>query len=261
MADLPLGEVQVRPRTLDQDEAFRRGEASPVLGEEVRLHGTDYPSLGTVHAPVGGRLALFAHLWGHITNDPFILSVVAQGFKITLNQGFPGVLRQVTNTPRDPVAQATIWTEISSLLGKKAIVQVDDFPSLCLSPIFVIPKRSGGLRVILNLKKINLYIPPQPFRMENLPVILPQLTADDWAVTIDLQDAYLHVPIHPESHRLLGFQYLNQTFLYQVLPFGLKDSPWVFTKIVATLISFFRRRGLRVFLFCYLDIWLLVAPS
>ena len=64
--------------------------------------------------------------------------------------------------------------------------------------------------------------------MENLPVFLPHLSADDWALTIDLSDAYLHVLIHQDSLRLLGVQYLNQTFLYQVLPFGLKDSPWVF---------------------------------
>ena len=86
------------------------------------------------------------------------------------------------------------------------------FPNICCSEAL------GGLRVILNLKQINLFIPPQHFRMETLPAVLPQLTADDWAVTIDLKDAYLHVPMNPEPHRLLGFQYLNQTFLYQVLP-------------------------------------------
>ena len=97
---------------------------------------------------------------------------------ILLRIKFSGVLRQVTSTPRDSVVQTTIGTEISSLLVKEAIVQVDDFPRLCLSPIFVIPKRSGGLRVIVNLKQMNLYILPQHFRMENLPVILPQLTTD-----------------------------------------------------------------------------------
>ena len=72
-----------------------------------------------------------------------VLSVVTRGFKITLSPGFPGVLRQVTNIPRNPVARATIVTEISSLLKKKAIVQVNEFPILCLSPIFVVPKRQA----------------------------------------------------------------------------------------------------------------------
>ena len=77
-------------------------------------------------------------------------------------------------------------------------------------------------------------------------LVLNGLIADGWAVTIDLYDAYLHVPIHQDSPRLLGFQYLNQTFLYQVLPFGLKDSPGVFHQD-SSISNFLRRRGLRIF--------------
>ena len=123
----------------------------------------------------------------------------------------------------------------------------------------MIPKRSGGLRVILNLKAINVFIPPQHFRMETLVSILPTISPQDWAVSIDLRDAYLHVLIHQESRQLLGFQYQGRTFQYQVLPFGLKDSPWVFTRLVATLVAYLRCRGIRIH--HYLDDWLIVASS
>ena len=95
------------------DWASLLGEALPLLGED-RSPGSDFLSLNTVSSgPVGGRLALFAHQWEIVTNDPFILSIVSHGFKISLSPGFPGVLRQVTNIPGDPVARATILTEIS----------------------------------------------------------------------------------------------------------------------------------------------------
>ena len=162
-------------------------------------------------------------------------------------------------TPQDPKVVLRIQEEIRDLISKDAIVQIDDVPNLCLSPIFVIPKKSGDLRVILNLKEFNLFISTQHFRMETLSVILPQLSASDWAVSIDLQDAYLHIPIHPLSRRFLGFQFLGRTFQYRVLPFGLKVSPWVFTRVVATLVGHLRQLGLR--LFYYLDVWLLVAES
>ena len=123
----------------------------------------------------------------------------------------------------------------------------------------MIPKKSGDLRVILNLKEFNLFISTQHFRMETLNVILPQLSASDWAVSIDLKDAYLHIPVHPQSRRFLGFQFMDMTYQYKVLPFGLKDSPWVFTRVVATLVGHLRRLGIRVFY--YLDDWLLVAES
>ena len=80
--------------------------------------------------------------------------------------------------------------------------------------------------------------------MESLAAVLPQLHKDDWAVTLDLQDAYLHVPIHPSSRHLLCFAYKDQVYQYQVLLFGLKDSPWVFTRLVAVVIASLRQSGI-----------------
>ena len=48
-------------------------------------------------------------------------------------------------------------------------------------------------------------------RMETLNIILPNLRNEDWAVSIDLKEAYLHVPVHPLSRRLLGFKFLDKT--------------------------------------------------
>ena len=184
---------------------------------------------------------------------------MSRGFIIQLRDDFPGVLRKHTVTPRDPIACQSIANEVSSLLDKKAIAPTIDAPHLCLSPVFTVPKRSGGMRVILNLKQINKFIPDYHFRMETLSMILPQLKAGDWAVSIDLQDAYLHVPIHPESQYLLGFSFRDEYFQFKVLPFGLKPSPRVFTRLVATVVAHLRREGVRIFY--YLDDWLIVAES
>ena len=55
----------------------------------------------------------------------------------------------------------------------------------------------------------------------------------------------------------MDFQFMDMTYQCKVLPFGLIDSPWVFTRVVSTLVGLLRRLGLRVF--CYLDDWLLVT--
>ena len=135
--------------------------------------------------------------------------LISHGFRIFLNPDFPGVIRETTVAPRVSKALLSVQTEIRDLLSKATIVKIDDSPLLCLSPYFFFPKSSGVLRVILNLKQINIFIPPQPFRMETLNVILPHLSSQDWAATIDLKDAYLHVPIHRDSRRLLGFSFLD----------------------------------------------------
>ena len=120
------------------------------------------------YSPVGGRVSLFIQKWQVITSDSFILSVVKDGFKISVQSNFPGVIRKITVTPKDPKVILLIQEEIRDLISKNAIVQINDFPSLCLSPIFVIPKKSGDLSVILNLKAFNLFILTQHFRMETL---------------------------------------------------------------------------------------------
>ena len=136
------------------------------------------------------------------------------GFSNFSSKQFPGGVKGRHPTPRDPKAHLAICKEIQELIQRNAIVQVDNFPLLCLSPIFVIPKKKGDLRVILNLKKINVFISVQQhFRMETLNVILPDLRPQDWAVSLDLKDAYLHVPVHPQSRRLLGFRFLSKTYV------------------------------------------------
>ena len=52
--------------------------------------------------PVGGCLSLFVAQWQNITRDHFIISVVCQGFQISVPNNFPGVVQEVTVPPRDP---------------------------------------------------------------------------------------------------------------------------------------------------------------
>ena len=51
----------------------------------------------------------------------------------------------------------------------------------------------------------------------------------DWAVSIDLTDAYLHVPIHPQSRKYLHFVLGNQVFQFMALPCGMSLSLWILT--------------------------------
>ena len=97
------------------------------------------------------------------------------------------------------------------------------------------------------------------FRMETLASILPYLNPGDWTVSIDLKDAYHHVPIAAQSRDLLGFTFNGRVYRFKALPFGLKPAPRIFTRLVGCVAAFLRQRGLRIY--CYLDDWLLVAHS
>ena len=47
----------------------------------------------------------------------------------------------------------------------------------------------------------------ESFKMETVKSVRKSMANNDWAVSIDLTDAYLHIPIHPCSRKYLRFTY------------------------------------------------------
>ncbi len=84
--------------------------------------------------------------------------------------------------------------EVSSLLRKKAIEIVPDCDSCHVSGLFVIPKRTGGYRPIVNMKSRNKFIEYRHFKMEGIPVLKDIIRPLDFFTKIDLKDAYLPSP-------------------------------------------------------------------
>ena len=78
-------------------------------------------------------------------------------------------------------------------------------------------------------------------------------------VSLDLKDAYLQVPMHPESRKFLRFMVGGKVYQFKVLCFGLSTAPQVFTRVMSPVSAIFHRT--RVRLRRYLDDWLLQASS
>ena len=172
------------------------------------------------------------------------------------------MLVRPTPTPSDPLKRRALEGEISSLLLKRAIRVVPDQGTRTgfMSTFFLVPKKEADAwRPILNLKPLNRFIRPKRFRMETLRAILESIETPAWGASLDLRDAYLHVPIRAEHRKFLRFLYNGTLYEFGVLPFGLSTSPRVFTRVVRAIGAALRRRGLLIFQ--YLDDWLIVGRS
>ena len=75
-----------------------------------------------------------------------------------------------------------------------------------------------------------------------------------WATSIDLSDAYHHIPMRESSQVFLYFQVGKDRYKYLVLPFGLMPGPWLFTEVVKQMKRWAAANCL--VLFQYLDDWL-----
>jgi len=212
---------------------------------------------------VGGRLRGFAHVWRTIQPGDWVLQTVSQGYRIEFSSTPPsGNLMLRTPIPQLREKREALEKEVRDLLQKGAtrVATAQESTNLFRSSFFLAPKKPDRWRPILNLKPLNkAFIIPRKFRMETLVTITPFLKRGQWATSIDLKDAYLHVPVHKDHQRFLAFSYRNTDYVFRAMPFGLSTAPRVFTRISRTIVAFLRRRGFTVF--AYLDDWLIVGPS
>ena len=119
------------------------------------------------------------------------------------------------------------------------------------SRLFLVPKKNGKLRPVIDLSILNQYIRKQPFKMETFKSVRQWILVSDLAVSIDLMDAYLHVLIHPQSRKYLLFIYGHQVYQFTALPLGMSLSPWIFTKLMDVIAAHLRQHAIS--LFPYLD--------
>ena len=54
----------------------------------------------------------------------------------------------------------------------KVISEVDHHPNEFISPVFIVPKKDGEFRMILNLKELNQYIEYHHFKMDTFESVL-----------------------------------------------------------------------------------------
>ncbi len=97
------------------------------------------------------------------------------------------------------------------------------------SRYFLVPKKDGGLRLILDLRLLNYALMKRLFRMITLKQILPQICPGDWFMSLDLKDAYFHIQVAPYHRQFLIFAFEGVAYQYKVLPFGLSMAPRTFT--------------------------------
>ena len=211
-------------------------------------------------SPVGGRLSNFVEGWKRITNDPYVLSIVAKGYRLRFTS--PPLLRQIPweiRSPQDPKEVLGMREQITIMLQKNAITEVPQDSPGFYSNVFLVRKASGGWRPVIHLKNLNAHIHAPHFRMFTTSSVLSSVEKGDYAFKIDLQDAYFHVPIHPSSRKYLRFTFENKVYQFRVLPFGLNTAPQVFTRLGHTVTAYLHRQGVSVI--PYLDDWLVHHPD
>ena len=204
-----------------------------------------------------GRLQWCLANWQVLTTDPFVLGVV-KGLQIPFVKN-PVQQGTVFQYPLSPKESTLVEEEITSMLGKGAILEVTPVNCQFVSPLFLVPKKDGGQRPVINLKALNSCVLYQHFKMEGLHLLKDLIQPGDYMVKLDLKDAYFSVPVDPKHAPFLRFAWKDKLYQFQCMPFGLGPAPRVFTKIMKPIVALLRRLGLRIII--YLDDMILLNQT
>ena len=211
------------------------------------------------HVPQPSRLRACLHTWRAAGASRSQLADLALGVRWRWAAGKPPPKLRVPNPQLSSEQQQALRAEVARLLALGAVRRVHAPPHCCL-PVFLVQKASGSWRLIHDLRRVNSFLAVPRFRLEGLSAAPDLAQPGDLSATVDLKDAYLHIPVHRRFQRYLGFAVDGQFFVWTALPFGLALSPRVFTKALRPVLAALRAQQLRVTSY-FDDFLLLAAPQ
>ena len=205
---------------------------------------------------IGARLNAFWRVWEQEGASPWIVSILRKGFSLRFKELPPLSSRPLPfSLPVSLLRRQALHAEILEMIEKGAVEQAQDSSPGFYSRVFVVPKTSGGWRPVIDLSALNKFLVVPKFSMETAESIRLAMPLEAWVVSLDLKDAYFHIPIHKMYRKYLRFSYLGQVWQFRALPFGLAPAPWIFTMVVKEIQIMAHRQGW--FLHQYLDDWVL----
>ena len=155
----------------------------------------------------GGRLQLFYKVWKENGCHPRVVHILKHGYEI--------ILRDPIELARHPTIHSGYANQqkqnfllecVQQMLQKKAVIPVRMSATLGFhSRLFLVPKPGKKWRPVIDLSVLNNHLTVPTFKMETAEVIRNSICKGEWVVSVDLTDAYFHIPIHQRSQNLLRF--------------------------------------------------------
>ena len=190
-----------------------------------------------------------------------MVEVLRRGYRIPFARVSPLSQEPIPMPSYAPIStKGVALEEVTRVLISKGAVELAPLPSPGFyNRLFVVWKTSGSWRPVIDLSHLNLFLASSPFKMETIQSVLLSVRPGDWMVSIDLKEAYLQIPVHPESRKYLRFVAFALVYQFRALCFGLASAPQVFTRVMAPVSSILHSMGIR--LRCYLGDWLIQSSS
>ena len=116
------------------------------------------------------------------------------------------------------------------------IIEKTDGPTPWISPIVVVPKKSGAVRICVDMREANKAVMREKHLMPTLDDLITDLNGATTFSTLDLRNGYHQLELHPSSRYITTFSTHVALYRYKRLMFGINSASEIFQNIVAELL-------------------------
>ena len=201
------------------------------------------------HLPL--RLRHASHLWSFASR--MTQRIITKGLTWRWSENPPKLY-----LPSHSTCRGVLAPHIKDMLQKGIILKVPLQPCFA-SPLFLVPKSSGRQRVIIDLSPLNKHILCPTFRMQDATKLRSCIPRHCFFTSIDLSEAFHHIPIHPRFQNFLSFFHDNNLYFFQAMPFGINLGPRIFTKVITEVLKLLHLQNIHASV--YIDDYLLWNTS
>ncbi len=124
------------------------------------------------------------------------------------------------------------------------------------SPPLPVRKKDGGIRIVIDFRKLNSVTVREPFTMPSIDDIISHLGEATILSKLDLLKGFYQVPMDEVSKQYTAFTCLQGKFQFKVMPFGLTNAPSTFQLLMQSVL-----RGLEPFCLPYIDDLVIFSTS
>ena len=133
-----------------------------------------------------------------------------------------------------PIKQAVLQNELQYMLENNIIKESD---SPWSSPCILVRKPDSSYRFCTDFRKVNLVTKSDSYPLPRIDDLIDKVGNAKFVSTYDLLKGYWQIPLTPRAQEISAFAVPQGLYCYTVLPFGMKNAPATFQRLMNQITS------------------------
>ncbi|VDI17945.1 Hypothetical predicted protein [Mytilus galloprovincialis] len=227
----------------DDDYAFTvHGNQGKVSKFTVNVGGIDVPVVIDSGATVN---IIDRTLWEHLKKNKIkcesktssknlyadgVGKLVDFQLKIPIDKSIQPVIQPLRRIPYH--LRGKLEEKLNELV-EQDIIEAVNGPSQWTSPIVVVPKKNGDIRICVDMRRANLAVMRERYPIPTVDEVIQDLNQSKVFSKLDIKLAYHQIELTPESRQITCFMTHKGIFRYKRLMFGINCAPEMYNKVMS----------------------------